>query len=155
MESYHIYRASFVGQIVKNLLQYGRPRFDPWSARSPGEVSRKLESHWNFRKLETHSSFLAWWAPSPWGYKESDTTEQLTPNTHHKHPLEMDFTQHNAVDIYLSYSFLPSSFRSFLPLCSNQWSIRVNLQFCTGGGSRSENRRALEEFSHCNEQNWK
>ena len=116
MESYPIYRASFVGQIVKNLLQCGRPRFDPWLARSPGEVSRKLESHWNSRKLETHSSFLAWWAPSPWGCKDSDTTEQLTLthiiNTLYKWT---SLTQHNALDVYLSYSFLPSSLPSFLP----------------------------------------
>ena len=39
--------------------------------------------------MATHSSILAWiitWTeklvgPSPWGHKESDTTEWLTPNT--------------------------------------------------------------------------
>jgi len=45
--------------------------------------------------MATHSSILTWkipWAEeqtgcSPWGHKESDTTEQLSTHTHtHTHP---------------------------------------------------------------------
>ena len=58
---------------VKN-LQCGRPGFDPWSGRSPGEGNGN------------HTSVLAWeipWTEEPHelqsrGGKESDMTEQLT-----------------------------------------------------------------------------
>ena len=53
-----------VTQLVKNLpkwenLQSGRPGFDPWGGRSPGE-----------ERMATHSSLLAWripWSEEPGG----------------------------------------------------------------------------------------
>ena len=59
--------------MIKNLpAMEGRPRFDPQDG--------PLE-----KEMATHSSILAWRIPwtekpgwSPWGYKESDTTELLT-----------------------------------------------------------------------------
>ena len=59
--------------MIKNLpARVGRPRFDP--------QDDPLE-----KEMATHSSILAWRIPwtekpggSPWGYKESDTTELLT-----------------------------------------------------------------------------
>ena len=54
------------------------------------------------KEMATHSSILAWRIPwterslkgySPWGHKESDTTEQLT----HKHLIEEDHSIHPSV----------------------------------------------------------
>ena len=65
-------------QLVKNSLQYGKPRFDPWvgkipwrRARQPPPVFLPGESHGQ-RSLEGYS---------PWGHKESDMTKQLTTHT--------------------------------------------------------------------------
>ena len=55
--------ASLVTQLVKNL-----PGFDPWVGKIP----------WRREKLPTP----VFWPGefSPWGRKESDTTEQLAPH---------------------------------------------------------------------------
>ena len=61
--------ASLVAQLVKNRLQCRRPRFDPWVGKIP----------WRRDQLPT----LVFWPGefhglySPWGCKESDTTERL------------------------------------------------------------------------------
>ena len=67
------FRTSLLAQTVKVCLQCGRPRFDPWVGNDPLE-----------KEMATHSSTLARKIPwrilvgySPWGHKESDTTEQL------------------------------------------------------------------------------
>ena len=60
-----------------------RCRLDPCVRKNPRR-----------RKMATHSSILAWKIPwtgesgglySPWGHKDSDTTEQLSTNTHVQH----------------------------------------------------------------------
>ena len=62
--------ASLVAQLVKNRLQCGRPRFDPWVGKIP----------WRRERLPTP----VFWAGefhglySPWSSKESDRTEQLS-----------------------------------------------------------------------------
>ena len=62
--------ASLVAQLVKNPLQCGRPGFNPWF----GKIS------WRREKLPTP----VFWPGelhglcSPWGHKESGTTEQLS-----------------------------------------------------------------------------
>ena len=62
--------ASLVAQLVKNRLQCGRPRFDPWVGKIP----------WRRERLPTP----VFWAGefhglySPWSRKESDRTEQLS-----------------------------------------------------------------------------
>ena len=61
--------ASLVAQLVKNLLAMQ----EPWVRSLGWEDS--LE-----KGTATHSSIMAWRIPwtSPWGRKESDTTEQLS-----------------------------------------------------------------------------
>ena len=62
--------ASLVAQLIKNLLQCGRPGFYPWVGKIP----------WRRKRLPTP----VFWPGechglcSPWGLKESDTTEQLS-----------------------------------------------------------------------------
>ena len=55
----------------------------PGSGRSPGEGNGSLLQ---YSCLENPMDRGAWWANSPWGLKESDTTEQLSThakkNTH-------------------------------------------------------------------------
>ena len=72
----HCPRASLAAQMVKNL-----PAMQETWVRSVGQED-SLE-----KGRATHSNILAWripWAEeptmsySPWGHKESDTTEQLT-----------------------------------------------------------------------------
>ena len=61
--------ASLVAQLVKNLSAMWRPGFDPWVGKIP----------WKSERLPTpvfwpgkfHGLY------SPWGCKESDTTEQI------------------------------------------------------------------------------
>ena len=59
--------ASLVAQLVKNLLQCGRPGFNPWVGKIP----------WRRERLPTPvfwpGEFLGLY--SPWGCKESDMTE--------------------------------------------------------------------------------
>ena len=64
--------ASLVAQSVKNLLQCRRPMFNPWVGKSPWR--RK----WQTTPVSLHGKFhgqrrLVGF--SPWGHKESDTTE--------------------------------------------------------------------------------
>ena len=63
---------SVVAQRVKSIcLQFGRPGFDPWIGKIP----------WRRERLPTP----VFWSGefeglcSPWGCKESDMTEQLSP----------------------------------------------------------------------------
>ena len=60
--------------MVKNLLQWGRPRFDPWIGNIPWR--RKWQPTPVFLPEESNGRrSLAGY--SPWGFKELDTTEQL------------------------------------------------------------------------------
>ena len=52
-------------------LQCGRPRFDPWVGKIPRRRERLLTPV--FWPGEFHGLY------SPWGRKESDTTEQFSP----------------------------------------------------------------------------
>ena len=76
-------RASEVAQRVKNLPPMWEARFHFLDQEDPLE-----------KRLSTHSSILAWTriheqrnleSYSPWGCKESDTTEQLTHTHTHTH----------------------------------------------------------------------
>ena len=63
-------KASFVAQLVKNLLQYGRPGFNPWVGKIP----------W---RSESLPSPVLWPGElhglcSPWGHKESVMNEQIS-----------------------------------------------------------------------------
>ena len=70
-------RASLVTQLVKNLLQCGRPGFDPRVGKIP----------WRRERLPTPVFWPAeFHAHSPWGHKESDTTERLSLSLHHLNP---------------------------------------------------------------------
>ena len=62
--------ASLVAQLVKNLPAMWKTRVPSLDWEGPLEKGKA-----------THSSILAWripWLYSPWGRKESDTTEQLS-----------------------------------------------------------------------------
>ena len=69
------YWASLVAQMVKNPLQCRRSGFDPWVGKTPGVGHSNplqyscLENPHDQRSLAVYS---------PWRYKESDMTEQLT-----------------------------------------------------------------------------
>ena len=75
--------------------------------------------------MATHSSILAWELPeeqknlkgySPWGHKESDTTEQLT----HKHLKEEDHSIHPSVQFsrsVISDSLQPHELQHARPPC--------------------------------------
>ena len=65
-----IWKASLVSQLVKNLLQCGRPGFDPWVGKIPWRRERLPTPV--FWPGEFHGLY------SPWGHKESDTTERLS-----------------------------------------------------------------------------
>ena len=73
-EAHHIIGASLVAQMVKNLFAMQEMRVRSLGWEDP------------LKKNATHSSTLAWRIPwtedlkgySPWGHKESDTTEQVT-----------------------------------------------------------------------------
>ena len=61
--------------MVKNLLQWERSRFDPWVRKILWR--RKWQPTSVFLPGKTHGqrSLVGY---SPWGHKESDTTERLT-----------------------------------------------------------------------------
>ena len=61
--------ASLVVQSIKSLLQCGWPGFDPWVGKNPRR--RKWQPTPEFLPGEFHGQ------RSPWGHKESDTTEWL------------------------------------------------------------------------------
>ena len=61
---------SLVAQVIKNLLQCGRPGFDPWVGMIPWRRERLLTPV--FWPGEFHGLY------SPWGHKELDVTEQLS-----------------------------------------------------------------------------
>ena len=62
--------ASLVAQLVKNHLQCGRLRFDPWFGKIP--LRRERLPTAVFWPGEFHGLY------SPWGCKESDRMEQLS-----------------------------------------------------------------------------
>ena len=62
--------ASLVAQLVKNLLATRRPGFHPWVGKIPWRRERLPTPV--FRPGEFHGLY------SPWGGKESDTTERLS-----------------------------------------------------------------------------
>ena len=68
--------ASLVTQLVKNLLQCGRPGFDPRVGKIP----------WRRERLPTPVFWPTEFHDSPWGHKESDTTERLSLSLHHLSP---------------------------------------------------------------------
>ena len=57
--------------MIKNLPQCGRPRFNPWVGKIP----------WRRKRLPTPVFWPGEFHDlcSPWGCKESDTTEQFSP----------------------------------------------------------------------------
>ena len=69
--------ASLVAQTVKNPLQCGRPGFDPWDGKIPWRRERLFTPV--FRPGEFHGLH------SPWGWKESDTTDRLSLSHQHSH----------------------------------------------------------------------
>ena len=66
----HYSWASLTAQLIKNLLQCGRPGFYPWVGKIPWRRERLPTSV--FWPGEFHGLC------SPWGLKESDTTERLS-----------------------------------------------------------------------------
>ena len=67
--------ASLVAQTVKRLLQCGRPGFDPWVRKIPWRRIWQPTPVCLPGKSHEPRSLVGY---SPWGCKESDTTERLT-----------------------------------------------------------------------------
>ena len=70
--SLHGHGAHLVAQMVKNPPSEGDPGLIPGSGRSPGEGNGYPLQ---YACLENPMDRGAWWATSPRGRKESDTTE--------------------------------------------------------------------------------
>ena len=78
-----ILHGSLVVQMVKNLhLQCGRPGFNPWLARSPGEGHGNPLQYSCLENLHGQRSLVGY---GPWGCKEPEATEHSTAQL----PLEM------------------------------------------------------------------
>ena len=61
---------SLVAKMVKNLLQYRRPEFNPWGQDDPLE-----------KEMATHSSILAWempWTEEPGGLQSMGSQKSQT-----------------------------------------------------------------------------
>ena len=67
--------ASLMAQLVKNPLKCGRSGFNPWVGKIPWRRERLPTPV--FWPGEFHELY------NPWGYKESDTTDQLSLSTCH------------------------------------------------------------------------
>jgi len=63
-----VWFTSLVAQLAKNLLQCGRPGFDPWVGKIP----------WRRERLPTPVFWLENSVDCPWGCKELDTTELIS-----------------------------------------------------------------------------
>jgi len=104
---YHKAWASLVAQMVKKLPAIQRPRSDPWFRKIPWR--REWQSAPVFLPGDSHGQrrLVGY---SPWGHKESDTTEWLA-HTHHCRKEgrcavgcgECKRKVHNAVEIMLSF----------------------------------------------------
>ena len=64
-----------MAQLVKNLPASGRPGFDPWIEKIPWRRAWQPTPVSLPRELHGQRSLAGY---SPWGRKESDTTEQLS-----------------------------------------------------------------------------
>ena len=60
----------------------GDPGFDPWVGKIPW---RRRRNPLQYSCLENSMDRGAWWANSPLGYKELDTTEQLSLSVSQMH----------------------------------------------------------------------
>jgi len=77
------YLVPMVAQTVKNLPAMQETQVDPWARKIPWR--RKWQPTSGFLPRESHGQrSLAGY--SPWGCKESDTTEQLTLSLFHQTP---------------------------------------------------------------------
>ena len=73
-------QASLVAHMVKNLLQCRRLGFRPWFGKIPWRRTWQPTPVFLFGELHGPRSLVGY---SPWGRKESDTTEQLTFSRSH------------------------------------------------------------------------
>ena len=72
---YSIWVASLVAQLVKICLQCRRPGFDPWVGKIPWRRKWQPTPAFLLGKSHGQRSLVGC---SPWGHKESGTTERLT-----------------------------------------------------------------------------
>ena len=64
-------------------LKYGRPGFDPWIGKIPWRRAWQLRGNpLQYSCLENPHGQRSLAGYSPWGHKESDTTERLTFSLH-------------------------------------------------------------------------
>ena len=78
---------SLVAQLVKNLLQCGRPGFDPWVGKIRWRSERPPTPI--FWPRDFHGLY------SPWGHRELDTTERLSPSLSFNYYREMKILPHS------------------------------------------------------------
>ena len=95
---FYIVRASLVAQLVKNMPAMWKTWV--WFLGWEDPLEKGKATHSSILAWRTHSSILAWRIPwtSPWGCKESDTTERLLLFFHYivsklafYHVLQIDF----------------------------------------------------------------
>ena len=95
---YSLWLVSLIAQLVKNP-----------PARQETQVSFLAQEDLLEKGKATHSSFLAWRVPktvySPWGLKESDTTERLSLHFHLLICLGISCKGHCVIEFQLSTSF--------------------------------------------------
>ena len=70
--------ASLVAQLVKNLLQCGRPGLDPWVGKILWRRAWQPPRILQYSCLEDPHGQRSLLRDNPWGCKESDTTERLS-----------------------------------------------------------------------------
>ena len=66
--------------MVKNLSAIQETRFDPWVGKLPWRRKWQCTPVFLPGRFQGQRSLEGY---SPWGYKESDTTEQLSTHTHY------------------------------------------------------------------------
>ena len=112
-----------VAQLVKNLLYAERPGFDPWVGKIPWRRERLPTPV--FWPGEFHRLY------SPWGCKESDTTERLSlsPETSRDCIKTNRKKAASTLSFPLSYPLLFELFGQMLPLFLFQFFIFLLLPF--------------------------
>ena len=119
------WKASLVAQLVNNPPECRRPGLDPWVGKIPWR--RERLSTPVFWSREFHGLY------SPWGHKESDTTERLSLS-------DSTCLENYSLSIFLdlNHSFFmkkliflpPFQFLLCFNICNSEFIILVNLE-CT------------------------
>ena len=64
----------------ESACQCRRHRFNPWMGKI--SLDEEMVAYSSVLAWKSPMDRGAWWAPSPWGHKKTDTTERLSAHTH-------------------------------------------------------------------------